>query len=79
MSDLLGSNWNEQGVAETANRLDLPLTDAYAAAMENMDDLARMDKLGISIRPYNAQVSGPLKVIRNKSLDCSAENRTMPR
>ncbi len=36
----LGEQWNEQGVAEWANRVGVSLTDAMAAAMKGMDDEA---------------------------------------
>ena len=36
----LGKQWNEQGVAEWANRVGVSLTDAMAAAMKGMDDEA---------------------------------------
>ena len=38
----LGEQWNEQGVAEWANRVGVSLTDAMAAAMKGMDDEARL-------------------------------------
>lgn len=49
----LGENWNEKGVAELANRLDLPITDAMAAAMAGMDDDERLKRLGIKVQPYD--------------------------
>ena len=49
----LGENWNEEGIAEWANRLGLPLTDCYAAAMEGMDDKQRFELLGITVQPYD--------------------------
>jgi len=49
----LGESWNDKGVAETATRLNLPLTDAYAAAMVDMSDEERMKRLDINIKPYD--------------------------
>ena len=49
----LGEQWNEQGVAEWANRVGVSLTDAMAAAMKGIDDEARMKLLGIKVQPYD--------------------------
>jgi hypothetical protein len=49
----LGEQWNEQGVAEWANRVGVSLTDAMAAAMKGMDDEARLKLLGIKVQPYD--------------------------
>lgn len=53
VSDFLGESWNEESVAEVSKRLDLPLTDTWAAAMDGMDDAERMEWLGIKIQPYD--------------------------
>ena len=45
--------WNDKGIAEAANRLNLPLTDAMAAAMQEMDDPERFERLGIKSQPYD--------------------------
>jgi hypothetical protein len=49
----LGPSWNEKGIAELANRMGLPLTDCYAAALDGMDDVQRLDALGITVQPYD--------------------------
>jgi hypothetical protein len=49
----LGESWNTTGVAEWANRMNVPLTDAMAAAMGGMDDVGRLKKLDIKIQPYD--------------------------
>jgi hypothetical protein len=50
---LLGPDWNDKGLAATAERLDLPLTDAWAAALDGQDDEARLKALGIKSQPYD--------------------------
>lgn len=50
---LLGPNWNDKGLVATAERLDLPLTDAWAAALDGADDEARLKALGIKSQPYD--------------------------
>jgi len=49
----LSEDWNDKGIAEIANRLNLPLTDAMAAAMQEMDDIERFERLGIKSQPYD--------------------------
>lgn len=49
----LGPNWNDRGVAEWANRMNIPLRDAMASAMSGMGDIERLKKLGIKIQPYD--------------------------
>ncbi|MDD3918156.1 MAG: DNA methyltransferase [Synergistaceae bacterium] len=49
----LPRGWNEQLLADTAKRLNVPYKDALAAAMANEDDDARFKRLGISSRPYD--------------------------
>jgi len=53
ISSELPEGWNDKGIAEVANRLDLPLTDAMAAAMQEMDDIERFERLGIKSQPYD--------------------------
>jgi len=53
MSDSLGEHWNDRGIGELANRLNLPLTDCYAAAMQGMDDAERLKTLSIKLQPYD--------------------------
>ncbi len=36
--NLVGPNWNETGLAQESKRLDVPLVDAWAAALDGMDD-----------------------------------------
>jgi hypothetical protein len=50
---LLGPNWNDQGVAQEARRLDIPLVDAWAAALTDMEDAERLKRLGIKLQPYD--------------------------
>jgi hypothetical protein len=49
----LGEHWNEKGIGELANRLGLSLTDCYAAALDGLDDKARLDRLEIKLQPYD--------------------------
>lgn len=49
----LGPHWNEKGIAEVANRLNLSLTDCYAAALDGMTDAERLDRLDIKLQPYD--------------------------
>lgn len=49
----LGPDWNEKGLAQEAERLDVPLTDAWAAALSGLDDRQRLDRLGIKVQPYD--------------------------
>jgi len=49
----LGEGWNEKGLAATAQRLNLSLTDCFAAAIENMDDRQRLERLDIKLQPYD--------------------------
>ena len=49
----LPEGWNDKGIAEVASRLNLPLTDAMAAAMQEMDDIERFERLGIKSQPYD--------------------------
>lgn len=49
----LGPHWNDKGIAEVANRLNLSLTDCYAAALEGMDDTERLARLDIKLQPYD--------------------------
>jgi hypothetical protein len=49
----IGKQWNDKGVAEWANRMAVPLTDAMAAAMVGMNDVDRLKKLDIKIQPYD--------------------------
>lgn len=49
----LGEHWNEKGLAEVAQRLNLSLTDCFAAAIENMDDRQRLERLDIKLQPYD--------------------------
>lgn len=51
--NLLGEGWNDKGIAETANRLDLSLTDCYAAAISELSDEDKLKKLNIKIQPYD--------------------------
>lgn len=53
IQDDLGPHWNEKGIAEVANRLNLSLTDAYAAALDGMEDTERLDRLDIKLQPYD--------------------------
>ena len=49
----IGQNWNDKGVAEWANRMNVPLCDAMAAAMEGMNDSDRLKKINIKLQPYD--------------------------
>lgn len=49
----LPSDWNERLLADRAQELGLSLTDAFAAAMEGMDDTKRLKALGITLQPYD--------------------------
>lgn len=49
----LGADWNEKGIAEVANRLDLRLTDCYAAAMDAMNE---PDPVSLSPYPHPGNV-----------------------
>ncbi len=49
----LPRGWNEQLLADTAKRLNVPYKDALAAAIANEDDDARFKRLGINPRPYD--------------------------
>lgn len=51
--ETLGEHWNEKGISELANRLNMSLTDAYAAALEGLNDKERLDRLSIKIQPYD--------------------------
>ena len=51
--ETLGEHWNEKGIAEVANRLNLSLTDAYAAALDGLDDADRFARLNIKSQPYD--------------------------
>jgi len=53
ISDILGPGWNEQELTETAERLDLNLTDCYAAAIAEMSDAEKLKTLGIKTQPYD--------------------------
>lgn len=53
IGNLLGPDWNDNGIADVAKRLNLCLTDCYAAAMQDMDDVARLKRLNINIQPYD--------------------------
>lgn len=53
IGQVLGEHWNDKGIAELANRLNLSLTDCYAAALEGMADAERLDRLGINLQPYD--------------------------
>jgi len=50
---LLGPNWNEKGLQQEAERLGIPLIDAWAAALDGMPDDERLNRLGIKIQPYD--------------------------
>jgi len=50
---LLGDGWNDKSVAEVAQRMDWPLTDAWAAAMQGMDDDERLKHLELKTQPYD--------------------------
>lgn len=49
----LGDHWNEHGIGETAQRLNLSLTDCYAAVLDGMDDQERLNRLNIKLQPYD--------------------------
>lgn len=51
--ETLGPHWNEKGIAELANRLNLSLTDCYTAAIDGMDDTERLQRLDIKLQPYD--------------------------
>jgi len=53
INNSVGEHWNEKGIAELANRLNLPLPDCYAAAMLGMDDAERLKTLNIKVQPYD--------------------------
>ena len=53
-------DWNDKGIAEVANRLNLSLTDCYAAALDGMTDTQRLERLEIKLQPYDVwQLSTP--------------------
>jgi transcription initiation factor TFIIIB Brf1 subunit/transcription initiation factor TFIIB len=41
ISGTLGPGWNEQEIADTAKRLDVDITDGYAAAMQRLESGGR--------------------------------------
>lgn len=49
----LGPDWNDKGVAAEAERLNLPITEAYAAVLDELDDDERLNRLGIKTQPYD--------------------------
>lgn len=49
----LGQHWNDKGIAELANRLNLSLTDCYASALGGLDDAERLARLDIKLQPYD--------------------------
>jgi hypothetical protein len=49
----LGPDWNAERVEQEAHRLEIPLVDAWAAALDGMDDEERLRRLGIKIQPYD--------------------------
>lgn len=51
--EVIGDNWNDKGIAEVANRLNLSLTDCYAAALDGMSDAERLARLDIKLQPYD--------------------------
>jgi DNA modification methylase len=51
--ETLGEHWNDKGIAEVANRLNLSLTDCYAAALDGMTDTQRLERLDIKLQPYD--------------------------
>lgn len=51
--ETLGPHWNDKGIAELANRLNLSLTDCYAAALDGLDDTERLARLDIKLQPYD--------------------------
>ena len=53
IGETLGPNWNDKSVGETARRMDWPLTDAWAAALQGMDDEERLGHLDIKTQPYD--------------------------
>jgi len=53
IANSIGKLWNTKSVAEWANRMAIPLTDAMAAAMVGLGDDERLKKLDIKIQPYD--------------------------
>lgn len=53
ITNIVSDDWNDQGLAEVATRLDLPLTDCWAAMLDGMDDKERLKRLGIKTQPYD--------------------------
>lgn len=53
LNTVLGANWNDKRLAQEADRLDLPLADAWAAALYGQDDEARLKALGVKVQPYD--------------------------
>jgi len=49
----LPSYWNDRLLQQEAERLGIPLIDAWAAALDGMDDAERLKRLGITIQPYD--------------------------
>jgi transcriptional regulator with XRE-family HTH domain len=49
----LPSDWNDRLIQQEAERLGIPLIDAWAAALDGMDDEERLKRLGITIQPYD--------------------------
>jgi len=50
---LIGPNWNEKGLQQEAERLGIPLIDAWAATLDGMPDDERLNRLGIKVQPYD--------------------------
>lgn len=49
----LGPHWNAEGLADWAKRMEVGLTEAWAAAIDGMDDKEQLDRLEIKIQPFD--------------------------
>lgn len=52
-TNVLGPDWNEKGLQQEAERLGIPLIDAWAAALDGLPDEERLRRLGIKLQPYD--------------------------
>jgi hypothetical protein len=49
----LPPDWNDRLIQQEAERLGIPLVDAWALALDGMDDAERLKRLGITLQPYD--------------------------
>jgi len=55
---VLPPDWNDRLLAQEAERLGLPLVDAWALALEGLSDEERLSRLGIRLQPYDVWLFG---------------------